>query len=159
MIGDRHMAAHDNVVGDDDVAAELAVMRNVRHRHQQTIRSDPCDATAGHCAAMDGAVLAHLRAWADLAACRLTPVFQILRWQPDAAKGVENRASTDPRVPVDDDMRDQPRAILDHHISADRAEWTDFDIGAEIGTLSDNGGWMNRRSLGWPELSERQVVG
>jgi hypothetical protein len=132
MVADAHMAAHDRIVGNDHMIAELAVMRDMHHRHQQTVRADTRGAKAGDGAAMDRAMLADLRARADLAARRLALVFEVLRRQTHRAEREQHRVRPDARVAVHHDMRDEFGAILDHRIGSDRAERADADVRADL---------------------------
>ncbi len=150
MVGDRDMAAHHDIVGDDHVIAHGAVMRDMGHRHQQAVGAHPGDPLAGHRAAMDRAVLAHLGARADLAARRLAGIFQVLRREADGAERIQHHVRADPRVPVHDHMRHQLDAVIDRHVRADRAEGPDPDPHTQLGAACDHGGGMDD-STGRPQ--------
>ncbi len=148
MVADADMATHHRVVRDDDVVAERAVVRDMCHRHQQAIGADPGDAVATDAGAMDGAVLAHLSAGADLATCRLVAVFEVLRRQADRAEGVEHDLGADARVAIDHDMRDELRAVLDDGVGTDGAVRADAHAGAEFGATLDDGGGVDGGACG-----------
>ena len=99
------MAAERRVVDQDDVVADLAVMRDMRADHEQAIVADPGDHAAALGAGVHRHVLADRVVAADLERRRLALVFQILRLEPDRGERKDSRPLADRRAPVDHDMR------------------------------------------------------
>ena len=126
------MAAHDGVVGDDDMIAQRAIMRDMRHRHQHAVGAHHGDALAGRGAAMNGAVLADLGARADHAAGWLALVFQVLRRQANRAERIQHHAGADAGVPVHHDMGDEIGPIPDDRVRTNRAERADLHANAKL---------------------------
>ena len=59
------MAAEQNVVGEGDAVADLAIVRDVSARHQETTLADFCEATVVLGAGIDGDVFANVAVGAD----------------------------------------------------------------------------------------------
>src|SRR5215469_11827167 len=95
MIGDRHVTTHHRIVGNDHMIADGAIMCDMRHRHQHAVAADTRNSLPGHRAAVDGTMLAHLRACTDLATRRLAGVFQVLRREAHGAEGIQYHVRTD----------------------------------------------------------------
>src|SRR5262249_12600334 len=78
----RDVAGELNDVGEDDVIAEVAVVRDVRVGHEQTV---PAHARRGARLRreVECGVLANLRAIADLEVRALARVLEILRWRAE----------------------------------------------------------------------------
>jgi len=78
MVRNADMAAHHRIVGNDNMVAQPAIMRDVHDRHQHAVGADAGNAGAGRGAAVDRAMLTYQRAGADFAARRFAFVFEIL---------------------------------------------------------------------------------
>src|ERR1043166_270480 len=85
-----------------DLAAELAIVSNVRLRHEQIAVADTCHAAAALSAAMYSYKLSDLIAFSDLGACRLATIFQVLRSESDRNEWKYMRAVAHRGFAVDD---------------------------------------------------------
>ena len=137
------MPAHDDVVGNHHAIANIAIMRDMHHRHQQAVRTDFGNAGASDSAAMDRTMFAYLRARADAGLGLLAIILEILRRQTNCAKGEQFGPGANARLTIHGDVGDQFSAILQHHLMADSAKRTNFHARADHGTLSDNGGGVD----------------
>jgi hypothetical protein len=135
VIRDADMAAHHRVVGNDDVVAKAAVMRNMNHRHQHAVAADAGNATAGRRATMDRAMLAYKSTGPNLASGRLALVFEILRRQANRAKWEQLSLLTDAGMALDHDVRNELCTRLDHHVWPYGAKWPDLHARAKFGAV------------------------
>ena len=143
VVADRHVPAHHHVICNNYSVADPAVVRDVRHRHDQAVGADVGDASPGNRAAVDGDVLAHLRAGSDLDARGLAAVFQVLRRHAHGAERVHDGAFADMRVAVDHHVADQRHSVIEHRIGADMAPGADAHAGADRGAGRHDRGRMD----------------
>ena len=122
------MAAERRVVDENDVVADLAVMRDMGANHQETMIADSGDHTAALGAGVDGHMLADRIVMADLERRGFTLVFQILRLEADRGEREDSRPLADRRAPIDDDMRLKTDPGAEHDILADHAIGADLDV-------------------------------
>ena len=142
-IGDFHMPTQHDVIGENNAIRQAAIMRYMRHRHDQAIRADARDPIATDTAAMDGGVFADECTRADLTARWFILVFQILRRHADGGEGKYLHACTKARMPIHNHMRNQFNAIFQHHIRADDAARTNLAARANFGGRRNYGGRVN----------------
>src|SRR5205814_8132290 len=86
VVFNRDVARKRRRVRHDDVAAEHAVVPNMRVRHQKIVISDSRVAATALCAAMDIHVLAKNVVMADREECFLAFELEILGLQPDGSE-------------------------------------------------------------------------
>ena len=96
---------------------------------------------------MDGAVLADLRPGADLAACGLAVVFEILRREANGAERVEDRALTHRCLAIDNDMRHEADVIMQHDAGTDVTKRADTDPRADPGARVDDRRWVDHHAI------------
>src|SRR5258707_12094786 len=132
------MAAERGAIRHHDLVAEIAVVSDVRIRHQQIVVAD-----AGHPLVVGGAAIhrdgfAKYVAVADFEARRLALVFLVLR---RVAQGSELKyliVSADPRRTVDHRVRSDPGAGADDHVRTDDREWTDLHVRRDLSLRRDD---------------------
>src|SRR5690606_20416568 len=100
-VADVYVAGQLDAVGYYRVMPDLAVVRNVRVRHDPVVVAHPGDADVLRRAGIDGHVLADRIAVADLEPCGLTAVLLVLRDPAYGAKTVEIIVGTDGGMTVD----------------------------------------------------------
>ncbi len=86
VLADADVPTHYGIVRYDDVVADLAIVRDVDDGHQHAVGAHAGHADAGRGATVDGAMLPHQGAWADLAAGGFVLVFHVLRGKANGAE-------------------------------------------------------------------------
>ena len=132
VIFDSDVPGEADGIGEDDVVAELAVMRDVRVAEQQIVRADARRQILMG-AAMDRGVLAEDVVIADFEPGRLAEVFEILGFPTDGCEGEKLVAAPEFRVSFEHDMRMQDTLVAQLHIRADHAEGADADVVSKPG--------------------------
>jgi hypothetical protein len=79
VLADADVPTHHDIVRHNHVVADLAIMRNVDDGHQHAVGANAGHAYAGRRATVDGAMLPHQSARADLAAGWFVLVLHVLR--------------------------------------------------------------------------------
>ena len=112
-VAELHVPGQRGVVSHDAVAADAAVVRDVREGHEQVVAADGGDAAAVRGAAIHGGELAEHVAIADLEARGLALVLEILRRITDGRELEDLVAGADGGGAVDDRVRTDPGARAD----------------------------------------------
>src|SRR5262245_49534396 len=107
MTGDPH------VVREDDVVADLAVVGDMRGRHQEAIVADARLHAAALGAWIDGHVLADDATLADDQAAGLAMILEVLRLVPDRSEGIDPRGLADLGAAGDRHVRDKLDAFME----------------------------------------------
>src|SRR5690349_13821517 len=118
-------------------------MRNVAIAHNQTMVADIGNRAPTHRATVQRCVLADDVVIAHHQPRRLAGIGKVLRRAAQEREREDRIVFADLSVALDEDMRDQPRAIADAYVRTDHTARTDLHIGAKLGALIDNGRWMN----------------
>src|SRR5262245_35779522 len=140
MILDVHVPRQRRGVGEDRMAAHLAVVGHVRGGHEQVLVADRRRASAARRSGVDGAILPELIVPPDAHARPLATVFEILRLEAHGAEREEAAGLADLGVALNDDVGEQlaPRPQADAF--PDHAEGTD------AASLAEPGGRMHLRA-------------
>ena len=149
---------HDNVasqscgVGQDDVVADHAIMRDVGVGHDERVIADASEASAFGRAAIDGDKFADSVVVADFEARGFVFVAQVLRGESDGGEREEAIAGADFCRAFDDDVRDELAGFAEFDVranstvGADFAGWVNFRSGIE------DGGGMDTHRAGWGRI-------
>src|SRR5690606_7859713 len=122
-----------DAVGDDGMAADLAVMRNMHIGHDPVVVAQASHAHVLRRPRIDGDVLAYGVAVADLEPGGFVAVFLVLGNAADGAETIEIVVCTYRGVAVDDTMRAHGGARPDHDVITDDAVWPDAYIAGDPG--------------------------
>ena len=147
MTGDHH------VVGEDDVVADAAVVRDMGVGEQDATRADDRAPAAAGGAGVHRHAFADQAIFADRQTGALAAIFEVLRLVADRREG-----KTRPRAPISvtpatTHMRDQLDAVAEPRLRADMAERADVDARSEPAPGSTQAlGWMKV----WPAKRRRQ---
>src|SRR3990172_10525893 len=128
IVFDGHMSCEGCRIRHDDVAAEFAVMGDVRVGHEKVVVTDDGHTVAAQRGPVHGRVLPDGIPVPDDDARLFVQVLGILRREPDAREGVYRTFFPDLGLPFNDHMGDEPRSPLDVHLSPDDAEGTDHNV-------------------------------
>jgi hypothetical protein len=104
-VGDLDMACQGRGICHYDIAAELAIVRDVRLRHKQIVVTDASHAAAARRPAMYRHKFADLVSLAYLDRCRLALVFEVLRRKSYRHERKYPRFAADRGSAVNYDMR------------------------------------------------------
>src|SRR5690606_11884329 len=146
VVADLSVAADSGGLSHDDVVVDDAIVGDVAIAHDQTIIADRRDAAPAHGAAVNGGVFADDVVVADDELRRFAPVRQILRRAAEAYERPDGVALAEFGVALDEDVRDELRALADLHVRANHAAWADLHVGAEFGAIVDDGGFVDLRA-------------
>src|SRR5690606_9677667 len=127
------MARELDAVGDDGMAADLAVMRNMHIGHDPVVVAQASHAHVLRRPPIDGDVIAYGVAVADLEPGGFVAVFLVLGNAADGAETIEIVVCTYRGVAVDDTMRAHGGARPDHDVITDDAVWPDAYIAGDPG--------------------------
>src|SRR5688572_8675688 len=132
-VAELHVAGECRAVRHDALAADDAVVRDVRVRHEQAVVTDRGHAAAARRAAVDRAELPEHVAVADLEPRRLTGVLAVLRGVADRGELEYARVAAERGRPLDDGMRPHLAARADADPGADDRERADLDARVDFG--------------------------
>ncbi len=118
-VSNFHMAGDADVVGENGMIPDDAVVRHVHIGHQQVVAANARVVAAHRCAPVQGTAFANDVVVADL--------------QPGLLAGelLVSRVLTHGSELVDSVVLADPRIRLDHHVRTDLGTLTDFDSGAD----------------------------
>src|SRR6266851_1971941 len=122
MTRDRRIVRHDHVIGN------LTVMGDVRADHEKAVVADPRDHTPPGRPGVHRNMFANRVVAPDHKLGLFTPIFEILRFEPDRGKGKDARALADDRPAVNDRMRAEGDPSGERDVLADNAIGSDDDI-------------------------------
>ena len=142
-VADLAMARQHHVVGEDDVVAELAIMRDMGIGEEHAARPDDRLRAAAGGAGIHRDALADQAILADPEAHRLAAIFEVLRLMADRGEGKDARPRADLRVARDAHMGHETDPVAERDLGADVAERADLDPGAEPGAVLDDGARMD----------------
>src|SRR5690606_32142393 len=125
------------------VAGYLAIVRNVHVGHDPVVVAHAGYTHVLRRARIDGDVLAHHVAVADLESGGLALVLLILRHAADRAKAVKDVVAADGGLPVYDAMRPHLAACPDAHARPHDTVGAHRDIVGQLGLGRHNGGGMD----------------
>ena len=137
-VAEVHVPGQLHGVGQDQVAAELAVVRDVHVGHDPVVVAQARDAGVLHGAGVDGHELADRVAVADLQAGGFAGVLLVLRRPADRRELKDAVALADGRVALDHAVRTDRAARADAHVRADHR------IGADAHRLVAARPWDRR---------------
>src|SRR2546427_772345 len=157
-IPDRDMARELEGIGEDGVAADLAVMREMHVRHDPVVAADAGHSRVELGAAVDGDVLADDVAVADLDRRVLAGVFLVLRRRADRGEMEDAVAPADASTAVEHDVRADPGALAQFDPGAYDRVRPDLDLCCQLRTVMDDGGGVNRRHAPQIGLTEHRMV-
>src|SRR5512134_788297 len=133
-VADVHVPRQPAVVGEDAMAADLAVVREMHAGHDPVVVADARDARVARRPAIDGHALADRVAVADLDRRVLARVFLVLRRRADRAELIDAVVAPDARAPVE------------HHVRADPAALAHLDALADDGVGAHRDAWREPRA-------------
>ena len=131
-IADRAMARQHDVVGEDHVVADAAVVPDVGVGEEGAAIADGRHHATAFGAGIHGHAFADLAVGPDRQRRRLALVFQILRLMADRGKREDPRARPDRRRAGNDGMTDEFDTITQRDAAADTAEGADLDTCPEL---------------------------
>jgi hypothetical protein len=128
------MSSKHHVVGEKNVVAEPAIMRDMRLREKHAaIAEARCHAPAGR-AGIDRYAFAYDAIGTDLERGRFTREFAVLWRMANRGEGKDARARAYMRAANDNDMRDELHPVVENGVTSDVAEGTDGNARAEFGS-------------------------
>ena len=140
---DADVARERDVVGDDRVAADAAVVCHVDVGHEEVVAADRRDALVLNRADRERAVFADHVVVAHDEHRVLARILLVLRIAADRSARVDHVAAADRRAALDADVAAQVSARTDPNLRPDEAEGADDDVGGEHGIGMNDGGRMN----------------
>ena len=136
--GNNRIVIHLDVAGEshrirqDHMAADLAIMGDVRIAKKQIVRTD-----SGHGirvgTSMNRGVFTENIVIADFKISGIAHVFEILGFSADGGKGEKLIATAKPRVAINDDMRVEDAIVSKRDICANDTKRPDADIASQRG--------------------------
>jgi hypothetical protein len=130
------MSRNHRSVCQDDVVADDAVMRHVDIAHQVTVGTDAGPASfAGP--AVQGSIFPDFRPVPDLACRVFVSILQVLRPVAHNRTMMDGAVVADACAPPDQRIGRNPCSVSDNGVVFDYREWTDGNIGAEVGVGTD----------------------
>src|SRR6185503_8913039 len=148
-VADHHVPGELRAVGEDGVAADLAVVRKVGIGHQPVVVAESRHHDVLDRAAVDGHVLADGVAVADLDRSVLAGVFLVLRLPAERREGEDPVFPADAHRPLQHDMRADRRLLADLHARADDGIRPHAHAAAEPRLRIDDRGGVNHFPAGW----------
>lgn len=148
--GENRAVVHGNVpcqlrtIGDADVIADMAIVRQVHIAHDEAARADPCH-TGRRSAAVHGRILADRGVGPDLDPGFFASELEVLRVTAENGAGTDRHAGGQPHIPFEGNARTDPTAVADRDVGTDDRKRTYLDASSDhrIG-IHDRGG-MDRR--------------
>jgi hypothetical protein len=137
------MAREHDIVREDDVIANTAIMGDMRIRKEGAFVADCRDQSAAFCAGIDRDAFADHAIVSDEKLRIFTVELQILRLVPNRRKRKNSGACTNFRFTCKGNMADQVRSIAKLDVRTDHAERSDANITANLRFRIDDGGRMN----------------
>src|SRR5690606_34066547 len=125
------------IVGEDDVVAELAIVRDMHVSHDPVVAAQARDATVLYRTKVDGDEFTDRVAVADDQLRRFARVLLVLRRSANGSELEDMVVATDGGVTFDHDMRANTRTGADLYVRADDG------IGADLYRRIDLGGRIN----------------
>ena len=142
VITNRDMTGERHAVDDNDVVADVAIMRDMGPDHQVAIIFDPSQAATVSRSPMHRDMFADDAVGPDLNRRLFAAIADVLRRAANDGVGVNLRAWPDARLSLDDDVAMQDRVVGDIDLRANYAERADLDVAADPCAVLDN-----RRSM------------
>src|SRR5947209_11633334 len=140
---DLHVARERCAVRHDNAIPQVAVMRDVRLRHDQAVVTYLSEHTAAFCAAMYGDKLAYAVAATHARLRGLALVLQILRCQAYRNEGKDVRVVAYHGSPINDAVRVEPHAFAQSYFVADDAVRAYGAIRPDFRAVAYDRCWMN----------------
>ena len=143
MVLHDDMTGQINVVDENGIVTNLAVMRDVATDHKQTAMTNPRYASAASGSRMHGDVFAddvvipdHQHRW-------LTRVLLVLWRGAQTGKGIHLAPRAQTGLTLHNNMRMQHTTITQHHAPADVTERANGDITPQLRAVFDDGRGVN----------------
>src|SRR5579859_767732 len=143
-VSHRDMPAQSRRVRHNNVAPNLAIMRNMRIRHDQIVGAHPRTPSTLHRPPVDGDKLADHVMVADLQARRFARISNILRSHANRSESKEVIAQADLRRAANRDMRIQNASLADLDLRPNHAVGRNRARGMYFALRIDNRRRMNR---------------
>ena len=137
-VAELHVSRERGAVRQDALAADDAVVGDVRVRHEQAVVADRGHATPADRAAVDGAEFAEHVAVADLEPGRLAGVLAVLRGVADRGELEHARVAAERGRSLDHRVGSDRAARADAHAGTDDRERPDFDARVDFGARVDD---------------------
>src|SRR5690242_9315394 len=122
------MPAQNGVVGKHNTATDLTIVTNMRTHHQKTAVANLGDSAIVFSACVHGDVFANITVLADNKTCRSAAIAVRLGRGAERCKRTNDGSGTYACMTSKIHMREQPAAVTDPDICADRAIWTDPNV-------------------------------
>src|SRR5438094_6446143 len=133
LVADRHITAQQHIVGDDDLAANNAVVSDMRVDHQKIFIPDLGRAVC-RCSTMNGRLLADDVAFADFhSTSRGRRKTNVLRFTSDDCAVADSIASADGYFPFNHDIGADHAIVRDGNGAANNTVRTDLNVRANLG--------------------------
>jgi hypothetical protein len=143
VVFNGHMACKRCGIGHDDVASDLAIMRDVSRDHNEVIISNSRMTAATFCSPVDVDVFAEGVVGSDRQERLFAGKLEILRLNADHAKRKESIVVSDGCRAFNHDVGVQNTPVADGNVFSDAAERADGYIFAYFGETVNDGGVMN----------------
>src|SRR5690606_13248564 len=131
-VGQLYMSGQSDVVGQDDIAAQLTIMRYVYVRHDPIVVANASHASILTSTDIESHEFAYRIAIANFQARSFTCVFLVL-WRRTDRRKVDNRiVATFAGMTFDDDMRTDFSTCPYHHVRSNHRVRTHFDRVREL---------------------------
>src|SRR3970282_209769 len=114
-----HVARELAGIGEDRLAADLAVVREVHVRHDPVVVAHARHARVARRAAVDGDVFAYRVAVADLHGRVFAAIFLVLRRRADGGELIDAVVAADAHAAIEDHVRPDPAALADLDLFAE----------------------------------------
>ena len=143
LVLDDDVPAEGGVVGHDHLAADDAVVRDVRRHHEEVVVAHPRHPAAALGAGVHGDMLADAVARADHELDPLAVELQVLRDVPERGEGEDLRVLADRGPPGHRHVALERDPRPEHHLGTDDAVGSDPAAGADLGARLDDRGRMH----------------
>jgi hypothetical protein len=141
-IFDNDMAAEENVIGTDDIAADFAIVTDVRTGHEHIVVADSRRAFWFH-RAMNRDELAECISAADNDSSDVRRFGNVLRCATDDDMFTDVVVLAECRSVFDDRVRADLASLPNHDVRFDHGKWSDRDILSELSVRTDESQGMN----------------
>ncbi len=148
LVTDVNMASQHDIVGQDDVIAENAVMGDMRIGQEQAVVADAGDPATADRAAVHRHAFAYGAILTNDQCGIFTRLVKALRDTADHGHRVDLGAGADFGQTGHDSVRNELDAVFQRHARANPAEGTDTDILADHRSVFDHGHRMDDGACG-----------
>ena len=147
VVFDGDVAGESGAIHEDVEIAELAVVPDVRVRHDEIVAADARDAAAFYRAAIHRAEFVEFIVIADFDGNALAFVGEVLRIAADDSEGIDVVGAAQARGAVHDGVMIEDAAVAELDFFADDSEGADFCVLADLRGGRNDGAGINLTHL------------